>query len=122
MNYGLEHTGTFNIEAKVQPESTVSEVEAALWNEIEKVRRTPLASEELEKAKNAAEMRLVRSLASLGSRADRLQMAWCYKKDTGYIFREAEIYRSITAEEVRECAARYLDPEHSVVAHVVPKV
>ena len=120
-NYSLKSTGSFNCEATVQPESGVSEVEQALWNEIEKVRNAPLKPEELEKAKNCAEMATVRSLSSLGSRADRIQEAYYYTGDPASALNRIEIYRSITAEEIQDAARRYLDDSHCVIGHVVPK-
>jgi zinc protease len=120
-NSGMEKSGVFYFDVKVQPESSVEEVEEALWSEIEKVRRAPLSAAELEKAKNRAEMATVDSLVSLGSRADRLQHGWCFKCNTSHCFGEIDIFRSITAEEIQDAATRRLDRSHCVVGHVVPK-
>ncbi len=120
-NSGLEGTGVFYLDAKVQPQSSAEEVEEALWAAIETVRRTPLDPLELEKAKNRAEMGVVNSLVSLGSRADRLQHGWCFKRNTAHCFNEIAIYRSITAEEILHAAIHRLDRSHCVVGHIVPK-
>jgi predicted Zn-dependent peptidase len=121
MNWGLEKTGVFHIEAKVRPERSLEEVEDALWNEIEKVRAQPLGAMELEKIKNRAEMNVIASLAELGSRADRLQQGWCYKGNSSQCMEEVGIYRSISAEEIQSLAIRHLDSSHCLVGHVVPK-
>jgi zinc protease len=120
-NNGMEKSGVFFFDAKVQPESSVEEVEDALWGEIEKVRRAPLGAMELEKAKNRAEAGVVNSLVELGSRADRMQHGWCFKRDTAHCFKDVEIFRSITAEEIQNAATLHLDSSHCVVGHVVPK-
>ncbi len=120
-NNGMEKSGVFYFDAKVQLESSVEEVEEALWGEIEKVRRSPLSAAELEKAKNRAEMGAVNSLVELGSCADRMQHGWCFKRNTSHCFGEVGIYRSITAEEIQEAANDRLDRSHCVVGHVVPK-
>ncbi len=120
-NSGMEKSGVFYFDAKVQPESSVEEVEESLWNEIEKVRRAPISATELEKAKNRAEMATVDSFVSLGSRADRLQHGWCFKRNTAHCFGDIDTFRSITAEEIQDAAIRRLDRSHCVVGHVVPK-
>ncbi len=120
-NYCMEKTGSFVIDAKVQPNSTLDEVESAIWKEIERIREEPISELELEKVKNRAEMRTVASMIELGPRADRLQRAWCFLRDTGYINHELEIFRSITAEEIRDAAHAYLDPERAVICHVIPQ-
>jgi zinc protease len=120
-NNGMEKSGVFYFDAKVQSKSSVEEVEEALWGEIEKVRRAPLGVQELEKAKNRAEMGVVNSLVELGSRAERLQHSWCFKRDTAHCLNEVEIFRSITAEEIQNAAIERLDRSHCVVGHVVPK-
>ncbi len=120
-NSSLEKSGVFYFDAKVQTNSTVEEVEEAIWKEIEKMQRSPLGSEELEKIKNRAEVGVVDSLVELRQRADRLQHGWCFKRDTGHCFSEIGIYRSITAEEIQKAAIERLDRSHCVVGYAVPK-
>ncbi len=120
-NSGLEKTGVFYLEAKVRPESSPESVEEALWGEIEKIQQNPLGSVELEKVKNRAEMEIVDSLVAFGQRADRLQAGWCFKRETAHCFREVDIYRSVTAEEIQKAALERLDPKRCVVGHVIPK-
>jgi zinc protease len=118
---GLEKSGVFYFDTKVQTDSSVGEVEEALWGEIEKLHRAPLEAVELEKAKNRAEMEIVAFMTELGHRADRLQHGWCFKRDTAHCFSEIETYRSITAEEIQHVAVKYLTRSQCVVGHVVPK-
>jgi zinc protease len=120
-NSGLEKSGVFYFDAKVQSGSSVEEVEEAMWGEIEKVKRAPLLAMELEKAKNRAEMDVVNSLVELGHRADRLQRGWCFKRNTAHCTGEIDMYRSITVEEIQNAANERLDRSHCVVGHVVPK-
>ncbi|SRR5579883_399281 len=120
-NYALEKGGAFVLEARVQSSSSVEEVEEALWNEIKKVQQELLSSEELEKVKNRAEMRHIASLCELGPRADRLQRAWTFTRDTSRVNTELDRYRSITSEDIRTLANQYLQRDHSVVAHILPR-
>ncbi|HEX5317475.1 MAG TPA: insulinase family protein, partial [Candidatus Kapabacteria bacterium] len=92
-----------------------------MWSEIEKIRTEPMGEQELTKLKNRAEMWALATRIQLGSRADRLQSWRCFKQDTGHINRDVDMYRSITAEDIQRVANKYLDREHSVVCHVVPK-
>jgi len=120
-NYANEKAGAFVMSARVQPKSTVNEVEDALWGEVEKLQREPVTAEELEKVKNRVEMMIVASLPELGRRADRLQRAWTFKRDTTQVNRELEVYRSVQPAEIRAAAANYLQRDKMVVAHVLPK-
>lgn len=117
----LEKGSAMMFECKLHPTSSMEEVEVVMWSEIEKLRAEPMGEQELTKLKNRAEMWALAARIQLGSRADRLQSWWCFKRDTGHINRDVEMYRSITAEDIHSVANQYLDREHSVVCHVVPK-
>ncbi len=119
--YALESSGAFIVSAKAQPSSTPEEVEAALWAEIGKVQAELLSDEELDKVKNRVEMGIVNAFGELGRRADALQRAYVFKRDTTQVNRELETYRSITASEIRDAARKYFKREESVVLHVLPK-
>ena len=121
MSYGLEKGSALVFEARLQPASSMAEAEDVMWSEIEKLRAQPMGEMELTKLKNRAEMHAITSRIQLGPRADKLQRWWCLKRDTGLLNTEVEIYRSITAAEIQRAANAYLDREHSVVCHVVPK-
>ncbi|MDP4198967.1 MAG: pitrilysin family protein [Bacteroidota bacterium] len=120
-NYSLEKSGAFVVSAKVQPNSTPTEVEAAIWTEIQKVKDDLVSDAELEKVKNRVEMSLVTGRSEQGRRADTLQRAYVFKRDTAQVNRELEIYRSISADELRDAARRYLVHERSVALYVLPK-
>jgi zinc protease len=120
-NYCMEKGGAIILDAKVLPESTPEEVENALWSEVEKLRDEPVTETELEKVKNRAEMRAVSALVALAPRADRLQQGWTFRRETGRVNREPEIYRSISAIEIQAAARKYFNREHRIVAYVMPK-
>ncbi len=121
MTARFEKGSALMLECKLQPESSMEEVEDVMWAEIEKLRAEPMSEQELTKLKNRAEMWALSSRVQLGPRADRLQSWWCFKHDTGHLNRDVELYRSITAEEIHRVANQYLNRERSVVCHVVPK-
>lgn len=120
-NYSLEKSGAIVLSAKVQPQGTIAEVEAILREETARFQRELLSEEELQKVKNRCEMALVSVLGEMGRRVDMLQRAYIFKRDTAQVNRELEIYRSITAEEIRAVAQKYLSQDSMVVLHVLPR-
>ena len=109
------------VTARLQPGSSLEETEHVLWEEIEKLREEPMSETELTKVKNRTEMQMVSSMSQLGSRADRLQHTWCFKRDTDLANRMVEIFHSITIEEMQRAANLFLDRNRAVVSHVVPR-
>jgi len=121
MSYWLEKGSALIFEARLAPGNSMEEAEEVMWEEFEKLRSQPMDETELAKLKNRAEMQTIASRIPLGPRADHLQRWWCFQRDTGQLNREIGMYRSITAEEIHLAAQKYLNREHSVVCHVVPK-
>src|SRR5690606_24024837 len=62
-------TGSFRISATVRPGREVKEVEAALYEEIARIQREPIAAWELEKAKNATRYGYYSAIRGAQSRA-----------------------------------------------------
>ena len=73
---GQELTSEFAIVATIRPGHTIAEVEAAIAEELDRIKAEPPAAEEMDRAVNTFEARLVRSLESVsefGGRADQLE-------------------------------------------------
>jgi zinc protease len=120
-NLSNEKAGMFLISGIAQIGVTPEQVEEALWMELGKMRADAADSIELQKVKNKYEAGYVRSLTEVGSRADHLQRAYTFKRDTALANGELQRLLDVTAEDARDAAVRYLTPEKSVVLHVLPK-
>ncbi len=88
---GQELTSEFAVVATIRPGHTIAEVEAAIAEEIDRIKAEPPTAEEMERAVNTFEARLVRSLESVsefGGRADRLNLYNTYTGDPGYMAKD----------------------------------
>ena len=104
-----------------RPGVSLDTLEAAIDKELEKVRKTALADEELERSKNLVETSFVLRLEGVRERASLLNMYQAEVKDPGFAQRDLERYRRVTKEEVRTAAESYLTPGARVILRVVPK-
>ena len=119
---GQELTGEFAIVATIRSGHTVAEVEAAIAEETDRIKAEPPTVEEMDRAINTFEARLVRSLESVsefGGRADRLNLYNVYTGDPGYLAKDFGRYQCVDAGKVTQVAKRFLGPGR-VVVEVLP--
>ena len=115
-------TSEFSIVATVRKGHTIAEVEAAIAEEIDRIKAEPPSAEEMERAVNTFEARLVRSMESVnefGGRGDRLNLYNTYTGDPGYMAKDFARYGQVDAAQVTQMAKRYLGAGR-VVVEVVP--
>ncbi|MGA2255490.1 MAG: pitrilysin family protein, partial [Thermoguttaceae bacterium] len=120
---GQELTGEFAIVATIRSGHKVVEIEAAIAEEIDRIKGEPPTAEEMDRAINTFEARLMRSLESVsefGGRADRLNLYNVYTGDPGYMAKDFARYGCVDAGKVTQMAKRFLGPGR-VVVEVVPE-
>ena len=115
-----EHPNLFVLFAILHEGVTLAEGEQELRAELDRLKQEPLSSEELAGAQN----RMLRDLAlerrNTRSLADLLGYATVILKDTGSINREVEKFLSVSPEEVRRVARKYLVSENLTLIEVQP--
>ncbi len=111
----------FMVDVIARPGVSLDKLEAAIDKELDKIRKTPLTDEELERAKNLIETSFVVRLEGVRERASLLNMYQAEVKDPGFAAKDVERYRRATKEQVRAAAESYLLPNARVVLRVVPK-
>jgi len=119
---GQELTSEFAVVATIRSGHTIAEVEAAIAAEIDRIKAEPPTAEEMDRAINTFEARLVRSLESVsefGGRADRLNLYNIYTGDPGYMAKDFGRYSCVNAATVTQMAKQFLGPNR-VVVEVVP--
>ncbi len=90
------------------PDGTTAELESALETIISDVILHGVSAEELQKAKNKTEAMCVASRVTMHGKADQLAHAALMFQDAGRVNELLEEYNSITLEEIRAVATRYL--------------
>lgn len=106
-------TGTFDpgllvIEGKISDGFTIEEGERAVWEILNELAQQTVSSKELDKIKNKAESSLIFSELGIMHKAINL----CYFEalgDVSIINQEGNIYQSISADDIRRCAADLFD-------------
>jgi predicted Zn-dependent peptidase len=113
--------GLFQVSATVAPGKSPADAEAALLEEIEKVKNGPIADWEIEKAQNNAVRQQAGVLTSTLTRAIQLGEYALFYDNPGLINTRAERYQKITAADVQRVAKKYLTQENRSVITTVPK-
>jgi zinc protease len=110
----------FTIEVTARPGRTARELEAAVAAELERFRKEGPGDAEMERARNTIETGFVQGLERLSGVADALNRYAFYTGDPGFLPRDIERYRAVTATSVRSVVMKHLSPGARAVAHAVP--
>ena len=104
--------GLFIIKGRLMPSTDEAEAEEALWDELRDLQRGNITDYELEKVKNKFEANILMGEINVMNKAMNL----CFYAMTGrleLINEEADIFRSITREEVMDFSLRTFDKNNS---------
>jgi len=106
---------TFNIVPKLQAAAKPEEVEKAVWEEIDKIKKDGVTPEELQKAKNKTEATFIRSLESpmfLAMRVGRAELNRGWRS----LLTDLEDMKKVTSDDIKRVAAKYFVKDNSLVA------
>jgi predicted Zn-dependent peptidase len=98
---------------------TTAEVEQAVYEELDRLKREPVAPRELEKILNQLDAGLVRSLRSNGGMASRLAYAEAIHGTWREAFQRRDRIAKVTADDIRRVAAAYFVKSNRTVATLV---
>jgi zinc protease len=116
--------GMFVVVATPKPGVDPERIRKVVDEEIARIARDGPTPEELQRAKNRIESQVVFGLepvGGFGGRASHLNSYYWETGDPGYLGKDLERYRSLTTEEVRAAAAKYLANDRRVALTVVPR-
>lgn len=98
----------FLIIATAMPGKTPADVEAAIYEEVERVQREPIADWELTKAVNGARVNFYNGIRRAQSRAAALGINKVFYDDADVLNRYVDNIRAVTREDVQRVAKQYL--------------
>lgn len=119
-SYNQEDYGTYILYGLPQGENTSSDILREIDEEIVKLQTELISENELQKLKNIYDNNYVNSNSSVEGIADNLATYYMLYKDVNLINTEIEMYRSITREEIRDIAKKYLNPNQRLILDYVP--
>ena len=117
----MRGVGGFYITATPRPNFKNDEVEAAIYDEIARIQKEPIADWELQKAKAGARRAFINSLQSSLGRANAIGQYAVYYNDPNLINTRIDKVMAVTKEDVQRVANKYLVPTNRTVVITVPK-
>ncbi|KAB8062849.1 M16 family metallopeptidase [Janthinobacterium violaceinigrum] len=115
-------TSVFTIDATARPGHKPEEIEQALQAELEQLRAKGPTEKELERARNSIETSMLSQVEKMGGHgvANLLNEYNQYLGDPGYLAKDIERYRQVTAAGVQRAVDTYLKNQSRVVVYGVP--
>lgn len=120
LNFSQAEYSSYIVLAIPMTGKTTQEIQTVVDEEINKMCTELISEEEFEKIQNRFENKFVNDNATTEKIAGSLATYYLLYGDVNLINTEIEMYRSITREEIRDVAAKYLRTNQRVVLDYVP--
>ncbi len=119
-NYpGVRAPNLFVISATPLAPHTTAELEAAIYEELERLKTEPVTPQELEKVLNNLDASLVRSLRSNSGLASQLAFYQTVAGDWRYILDARDRIAKVTPEDIQRVVTQYVKKSNRTVATLV---
>jgi len=118
-NNTQELAGQFQVVATPKPGHSLAELETVINDEIEKLKQTGPTPEELDRAYNSREARMIYSMQNVGGfggKNDQLNQYATFLGQPDYFQRDLERYRTVGANDVQRVAQQYLTDKRLIVS------
>ena len=119
--YGTEDPGLLMLISVVNGDTKLEDLEAEIEAEYRKIKTALITDVELQKLKNAIESDYIYNFNSVMGIAENLANYHMYFGDANLINTELERYLSVTKEDIKRVANKYLVKENRVVLYYLPK-
>ena len=119
-NYSQEDYGLYILYGMPQGTFTSEDIVKEIDEEVVKLQTQLLTDKEMQKLKNIYENNYVNGNSNVEGIAENLASYYLLHGDINLINTEIEMYRSITAQEIREVAKKYLNPNQRLLLDYVP--
>jgi len=119
-SYSQEDYGTYIIYGLPQAPNTSESLVKEIDEEIVKLQTELISEKDMQKLQNKYENQYVNGNATIDGIADNLATFYLLYGDVNLINTEMDMYRSITREEIRDIAKKYLNPNQRLLLDYVP--
>lgn len=119
-NYSLEDYGMYILYGLPLGANTTEGLIKEADEEIVKIQTDLISEKDFQKLKNKYENQFVNNNGTIEGVAENLASYYLLYGDVNLINTEADIYRSITREEIRDVAKKYLNPNQRLVLDYIP--
>ena len=119
-NYSQEDYGQYILYGMPQGDFTSANLITEIDEEIVKMQKDLISEKDFQKLQNINESNYVDSNSTIEGVAENLASFYLLYGDVKLINTEIEMYRSITREEIRDVAKKYLNPNQRLILDYVP--
>jgi predicted Zn-dependent peptidase len=112
--------GLFRVGGVPRPGVKVEDLEKALYDEIEAVKKDGITQKELDKVRTQYLRGQIQARTSTQVLANQLGTLTVYYNDPNLINTAYDKFAAVTAEQVKQAAQKYLVPEHRSVVITLP--
>jgi predicted Zn-dependent peptidase len=95
--------------------------EAAVYEELDKVKKTGISDQELEKAKNIRLVEFYHQMRTINGRANTIGTYEVFFGDYSKLFDAAKNYAAVSKEDVQRVAQKYFGANNRTVATLLPE-
>ena len=120
VGFNQEDYGMYILYGMPMGQTTTEELLREVDAEIVKLQNELITEKDLQKLKNKFENQYVNSNASIEGIAENLASYYMLYGDVNLINTEIDMYRSITREEIRDIAKKYLNPNQRLLLDYIP--
>ena len=121
-NMNDEDYSTYVILSLALGDTTLETLTAEIDEEIIKIQKELISQKDYQKLQNQFESEFVNSNSTIEGIANSLAEYYVfYDGDTDLINKELNLYKSITREEIRKVAQKYLNPNQRLELHYLPE-
>jgi len=120
LNYSLEDYGAYITFALPNNNTPLNTLLKDIDDEIVAVQNNLISQSDYQKLMNQAENNYVTTNSRMLGVAENLANGYTFHKNTGYINNELTETKSITREEIRNAAKKFLNPNQRVILYYLP--
>lgn len=120
VGFSQEDYGIYIVYGLPMGDFTTSDLLDQIDEEIIKIQTELISEKDYQKLQNKFENNFINTNATLEGIANNLASYYLLYKDINLINTEIELYHSITREEIREVAQKYLNPNQRLLLNYVP--
>jgi predicted Zn-dependent peptidase len=121
-NMNDEDYSTYVILSLPLGETTLETLITEIDEEVTKIQKELISQKDYQKLQNQFESEFVNSNSTIERIANSLAEYYAfYDGDTNLINKELDIYKSISREEIRKVAQKYLNPNQRLELHYLPE-
>jgi zinc protease len=121
-NVSMRDSGVFAVGVNLKPGNIIDDALELSYREIWKLRNVLVEQKELEKAKTQVMKDIVDSLKTMDGKARALAVNEIMTGSYQTLFSDLEKYRMVTAQEIKDVAAKYMTQNRRSIVSLEPKM